>query len=513
MPEKNPEPFEIDDGQPDTEALFSSVLMVEDEPSHAKLITRALRGIVGTVHHASSGEEAFELLGNILPELVLCDLRLPDMSGLRVIETVRAARPGLPTIVMTSSSDLNDAVSVMRAGAWDYMVKDFNPSFAERVELVVTRCARRKLQQMRELQVRAERDAFSAAVRSSPDGMAVVDREGGIVFSNDSFMKLYEQLAGSVQPVELRNIISALRAKNKEAADQLASVFVNEDGDTLLRFELCVAEGDEAPVFYEMMLTSTLIGKESESAPLDIRRFVIWTRDITEKKAQERFQRDVLSTTSHDLKGPLGAILTSVELLNDESGIDPKRASEMINRIGSCARTCVTLIDELLSARRIQDGVLIVRPTWLSVPEVFEDVVLDYTSMARDKSIELITQIDGQDLDVYADKLGIRRILANLVSNAIKFTPRNGQVSLSAKRVTSAVQITVSDTGSGIEPEARPHLFDRYTRLDKHTGVEGTGLGLFVTKSIVDAHSASLELISQVGTGTTFIISFPDGPT
>lgn len=514
MSEPTDGPFDVEDGQLDTAALFSNVLMIEDEPSHAKLIARALRGVVGTVHHAPTGEEAFKLLSSTLPELVLCDLRLPDMDGLRILETIRSARPGLPTIVMTSSSDLNDAVTVMRAGAWDYMVKAFDHSFAERVNLVITRCARRKLQQMRELQVRAERDAFAAAVRSSPDGMAVVDREGGIVFSNESFLKLYEQLAGRVDEPESRNIVTALSAKNEEAAAQLASVFVNEDADTVLRFELCVAENeDDAPTFYEMMLTSTLIGRASESAALDIRRFVIWTRDITDKKAQERFQRDVLSTTSHDLKGPLGAILTSVELLNDENGPAADKAEEMINRIGSCARTCVTLIDELLSARRIQDGVLIVRPTWISVAEVFEDVILDYRSMARDKSIELDTELSEENLDVYADKLGIRRILANLVSNAIKYTPKGGRVLLQAKRGDRTVLITVADNGSGIEPEARPHLFDRYTRLDKHTGVEGTGLGLFVTKSIVDAHSGTIELKSQVGAGTTFIISFPDGPT
>ena len=168
MSEPTDGPFDVEDGQLDTAALFSNVLMIEDEPSHAKLIARALRGVVGTVHHAPTGEEAFKLLSSTLPELVLCDLRLPDMDGLRILETIRSARPGLPTIVMTSSSDLNDAVTVMRAGAWDYMVKAFDHSFAERVNLVITRCARRKLQQMRELQVRAERDAFAAAVRSSP---------------------------------------------------------------------------------------------------------------------------------------------------------------------------------------------------------------------------------------------------------------------------------------------------------------------------------------------------------
>ena len=113
----------------DTLSLFSHVLLIEDEPAHDRLVTRALKGIVGEVSHAASGEEAIAVLNSSLPELVLCDLHLPDISGVDLLGAMKAIRPGLPVIVMTSSSNLDDAVSAMREGASDYMVKQFSEDF------------------------------------------------------------------------------------------------------------------------------------------------------------------------------------------------------------------------------------------------------------------------------------------------------------------------------------------------------------------------------------------------
>lgn len=511
------QPFDIARGEPDTAAVFSKVLLVEDDDSHVRLISRALRGVVGEVVVARSGSEAFEILSSVLPELVLCDLRLPDFSGLKVLETIREVRPGLPLIFMTSSSQLEDAVAVMRAGAWDYMVKEFNDSFREQLQLVITRCAKRKTQEMRELQIRSERDAFSAAVRSAPDGLSVLDRNGDVVFANNSFYAFCAQACRG-ELADPTNIIDAVSKQDCVAGEQLSEHLKAEGRETLWRFELKVSEPEEDqkekdPSYFELMLNSIVLGSGGDIPHnLDIRRYVLWVRDITAKKQRERFQRDLLATTSHDLKGPLGAILTSVDLLEDFQTTNPERATDLITRIGSCARNCVTLIDELLSARRIQDGVLVVRPHPYKVSEALEDVVLDYLPVAKSKPIELFARPLEEHIFVYADKMSLHRVLSNLVSNAIKFTPAGGRVELSAAKVPGATQISVSDNGCGIEAETRPKLFQRYSRLDKHQNVEGTGLGLFVAKNIMDAHDGRIEVRSEVGVGTTFVVTFPDQP-
>lgn len=503
----------------DTLSLFSHVLLIEDEPAHDRLVTRALKGIVGEVSHAASGEEAIAVLNSSLPELVLCDLHLPDISGVDLLGAMKAIRPGLPVIVMTSSSNLDDAVSAMREGASDYMVKQFSEDFKSRISLVIQRLAEQQHRQLREIQVRAERDAFWAAVHTAKDGLAILGPEGNVVFANEAFDN-FCALVGDDCNSQSRSISSLVEQVDKSVAQELQAKLGSQSNDSLWSAELQVptknAKGEESCSFFELSLTSVQrdigdieIGSEARAM---LKRHVVWVHDITRKKEQERFQRDLLSTTSHDLKGPLGAILTSAELISEGTKLEPEKVNELITRIASCARNSITIIDELLSARRIQDGVLVVKPHLYDVADFLEDTVLDYLPMAKAKKLAFSHRALEPGLKVFADRIGLTRILGNLVSNAIKFTPSGGKVELAAERRGKEVRISVTDTGSGIEAKARHMLFTRYARLDKHQEIEGTGLGLFVTKNIVAAHNGRIEVQSEVGVGSTFTVVFPDQP-
>jgi len=506
----------------DTTSIFSSVLLIEDEPAHASLIERALRDVVGDVTHVSSGKEALEAVESSLFELILSDLHLPDTTGIDLIKTIRELRPGLPVIVLTSSNNLDDAVSAMREGAWDYLVKQFSPEFNDGIRLVVQRTAVRREQQLREVQLRSERRNFWAAAHAAQDGLAILGGKGSVVFANEAFRnfaKLLQPGLGAEDPI---NVPQLIRRQDESVANALSSQLVEHSSDLLWSSELQVieasTEGKDTKKFYFDLALSSVKLEELQDVKLtehgipEFHRYVFWVRDITRRKEQERFQRDLLSTTSHDLKGPLGAILTSAELLEDPNFLRSDRAQELVTRIASCARNSINIIDELLSARRIQDGVLIVKPKWYSVGEILEEIVLDYLPIARAKSIDFTHRPVPADLHVYADRLGLHRILGNLVSNAIKFTPSGGRVELGATGKNGETEIHVSDTGAGIEPKARHLLFERYTRLEKHQEIEGTGLGLYVTKNIVAAHNGRIEVKSELGVGTTFIVSLPDGP-
>lgn len=505
---------EIEADSFDTETLFSSVLLIEDETAHAKLLERALKGVVGEVSRAATGAEAIQLLQTSFSELVFCDLNLPDTSGLELIRAIHEYRPGLPVIVMTSSSRLDDAVSAMREGAWEYMLKQFDDELSNRIRLVVQQIAKRKLLEMREIQLRGERDAFWAAAYSARDGMAILSSEGLIVFENEAFKNFRKPLGGAEGE---QNALNLLGARDERLANELREQLAGDARESIWSSELKFEspEKDVQPRYYELSLSSAKLGNFDDitigsTAMTSFRHYVLWVQDISRRKEQEKFQRDLLSTTSHDLKGPLGAVLTSAELLSEGVVKDPKAVAEMITRIASCARNCISIIDELLSARRIQDGVLVVRPQWCEVNEFLQDIVLDYLPMAKAKNIEFFAKQIDPEVKIYADKVGLNRVIGNLISNALKFTPRDGAVILNAERRGNATLISVTDTGQGIEAKARHLLFQRYSRLEKHSDIEGTGLGLFVTKNIVEAHNGRIDLRSEVGVGTTFIVTFPD---
>lgn len=503
------------DGEPNTVELFSQVLLIEDDQGHAAVIRRALASSVGDIRLVHTGGEALESLENNFTELVLCDLHLPDMSGMSVIRGIREARPTLPIIVITSSSDLNDAVQAMREGAWDYMVKQFTGDLKNQIALTLRRTAERKLQQLREIEVRRERDAFWVAAFAAQDGLALLGDKGSVVFANAAFRNVSRMLGGDG---DLSNLVDLIAGQDYEVAHALHNELENPTADSLWKSELRI-EGDssQSARYFELQLSSISPSRIEDFGTLgsivpQFRYHVLWLRDITWRKEQERIQRDLLATTTHDLKGPLGAILTSSELLGEEQFEVKGRGLELLTRISSCARNSLSIIDELLSARRIQDGLLVLRPRWHRMFDFVEDVVLDYQPIAKAKSIEFIACHVDKAARVYADKIGLERVLGNLVNNALKFTRSGGKVEVSAERVGNRVRFTISDTGPGIESNARHELFERFTRLEKHGEVEGTGLGLFVTKKIIDAHNGQVEVKSTVGVGTMFVVTLPDGP-
>lgn len=505
----------------DTASFFTTVLLVEDERPHAALIKRAIQPMVGEIVHVSSGQEALNAIETQLFELVLCDLHLGDMSGIEVLRAIRELRPALPMIVLTSSHVLDDAVSAMREGAWDYMLKQFSEDFNQRMKFVISRTCERKQQQIRETQLRSERRNFWAAVRAAQDGLAIIGSQGSVVFANEAFHMFCKLLGMSDRTASgPYNLIELLSSQDQSVAAALKKQLQEGRADLLWNSELEVKEKfpDESKhsCYFDLSLSSVKLEELEELGIVDtgiqLHRYIIWVRDVTRRKEQERFQRDLLSTTSHDLKGPLGAILTSAELLSDEEFLRSAKGQELVTRIASCARNSITIIDELLSARRIQDGVLVVKPRWYPLNESLEDIVLDYVPLAKAKAIDFSSRPAAPEVKIFADRIGLARVLGNLISNAVKYTPRGGKVELYAEQVPGAVRVAVSDTGPGIDSKDRHLLFERYTRLEEHEQIEGTGLGLYVTKNIIDAHNGRIEVLSEVGVGTTFVVTFPDEP-
>jgi CheY-like chemotaxis protein/anti-sigma regulatory factor (Ser/Thr protein kinase) len=489
--------------------LFSQILLIEDEPAHAELIKRALRGLCAEVELARTGGEALEKLATLYPEVVLCDLHLPDMTALEILRQIKAFRPHLPFIVLTSSNDIESAVSCMRNGASDFMVKSFSDDLRGRIELTLARISEEISRREKEIQLRLERDAFWTAAHATTDGLAILGSDGAIVFQNRAF----SSFCRSIDPEGSEgDIVKLIDRVNPVVSAALKSELSGRSVTGLWRSDLAVNTGPvDKPVIRHFELSLSVVSRSEEDSVLS-RKVVLWCRDITGKKDQERINRELLATTTHDLKGPLGAIINSIELLEQMLPDREAKVDELLTRVASCSRNCISMIDELLSARRIQDGVFKVRPRNLDAASELEDMVLDYLPMAKSRGIKLYSRQIEKTI-VYADTIGFKRVLGNLVSNALKFTKAGGEVELSAERTGSEVKVSVRDTGAGIAKEMLHTLFEKYGRLDRDQDIEGSGLGLFVTKNIVDAHSGRIEIKSELNVGTTFTVVFPDEET
>jgi signal transduction histidine kinase len=224
---------------------------------------------------------------------------------------------------------------------------------------------------------------------------------------------------------------------------------------------------------------------------------------------EERRQRETfISVISHELRGPIAVLMGYADLLPDWDRIPADRRARALRAIGDQTRQMNRLIGDLLDVSRIQTGRFAIDEESVDLSEVVHGVVSALQATAPDRDI----QVDAPDqLVLMADRGRIAQALGNLVSNALKYSPMGGPVRVKLRREDGGALVSVADEGVGIAPEQMSQLFRPYSRLfrERHVG-KGVGLGLFITKGIVEAHGGHIWAESAgPGRGTTFRFTLP----
>ncbi len=246
----------------------------------------------------------------------------------------------------------------------------------------------------------------------------------------------------------------------------------------------------------------------------NLRRFegigwIIVMHDITPFKEMDKLKSDLIATVSHDLKQPLSVMNGYIELLQMQQTITPLGMNS-VNMIRRAVTNMRQLIDDLLDLAKIESGIkLDLKP--VSIQAVVQDCIDQLRPAAQNKEMALTNMVADSLPEVMGDEARLRQILINLTGNAVKYTPPQGWVKVSAERRGSMLRITVQDNGLGISPEDQMHIFDRFYRVRRPEtdSIEGTGMGLAIVKSLVEAHNGQIGLESRLGEGTTFILTLP----
>ncbi|HSP99067.1 MAG TPA: ATP-binding protein [Candidatus Dormibacteraeota bacterium] len=233
----------------------------------------------------------------------------------------------------------------------------------------------------------------------------------------------------------------------------------------------------------------------------------------TEAQQARELRLDLLSGVSHDLKNPLGVIESLADLLLDGSAGDLNcQQADLTRRIRASTRQVITLSQNLIDAERIEAGRLVVMPRRASLSKVVDDALVVARSASAIKGVALQAQVDPDLPLLVLDTVQMERVIANLLGNAIKFTPAGGRVRLNARRQRGAVLLDVADDGTGIPPEELPRLAEPHFRGVRSRGIDGAGLGLFIVRAVVEAHGGTLRIVSTVGEGTAITVALPVEP-
>jgi two-component system sensor histidine kinase CreC len=250
-------------------------------------------------------------------------------------------------------------------------------------------------------------------------------------------------------------------------------------------------------------------------------RLETWTRSelgtlaravgrMREKLEGKAYVEEMATNLSHELKTPLAAIRGSAELLEGPASDDPAARARFLTNIQTEVARLDRLVSEVLKLSRIEAQPAVGEATPIDAAAVARELAEAYRTRAADAGIVFTSEIGNEPMPIRVAELHLKQLLSNLLDNALQFTAAGRAVRLDANRRDGAIEIEVSDKGTGIEPELLPKVFDRFfTTENPRTGNRGTGLGLAIAKSIATANGGTISVRSELGRGSSFIVVFP----
>ena len=245
---------------------------------------------------------------------------------------------------------------------------------------------------------------------------------------------------------------------------------------------------------------------EARLFPLSKMEALIIVRDVTEQARLSQMKSDFINRASHELRTPLTASILMTELLRQ--GGTQEEMSQYIEALAGELNRQKNLVNQLLTAGRLERGAMRLERVNLNLIPILQDSILAVTTIANERSIKIILSAAIQPIFVRGDSNGLQQVFTNLVNNAVKFSNTGSQVEVRATPYEDETRIDIIDFGLGIPPEAMPHLFDRFYRANNATMAEipGSGLGLYIVKSIIGELGGTISVKSKVNEGTVFTV-------
>jgi signal transduction histidine kinase len=269
---------------------------------------------------------------------------------------------------------------------------------------------------------------------------------------------------------------------------------------------LAVAEFERTQPQYQRFRCYTAPVRHSEGATLG-RLFVF--RDITRESEAERMRSAFVATVSHELRSPLTAIVGYTDTLLSAGPWDAETQREFLEIIAQSAGKLTGLVDNLLDAAKVEAGVLQLDREPVRIERIAEQVLAHRRLIAANHQLRLEVEPDLPVAE--ADPIRVEQVLANLVDNAIKYAPDGGPITVRIRKADHELRVEVADEGVGVTPEQAERLFERFYRADSSVRrtTRGVGLGLFICRSLVEAHNGRIGVDSQPGRGSTFWFTLP----
>lgn len=469
---------------------------------------------------AGSVAQARQILGGSKFDLAFVDYLLGDGTAFDILDLI----VDTPSVFTTGTGSEELAVKAMRSGAYDYLIKDPARNYLKVLPEIAKNAIRHKkaedelkryheklveLVKERTEQLAEEKELLAVTLSSMVDAVIAVDAENRIMLFN----KAAEQLTGwRFEEVRGKSVDEIIRIINEQtsrpAENPIDKVLESRriesgtDHDALVNRHgrVCPVSVTAAPIRRN---DGTMTG------------IVMVLHDVSQQREIDRMKSDFISSVSHELRTPLTSIKAYAETILHDKNMTEETKREFLGVINEESDRLTNLINGILEISRIESGTIEIARKPVNLVSVVRRAVEDLEHLAGKKKIRLQTDIAEQLPLTLGDENKILSMVSNLVNNAIKFTPDNGLVMVSAQVSPdgSGLVIKVADNGMGIPKEDLPKIFGRFYRVHRPgKQIQGTGLGLAIVKEIVIRHDGRIEVESEIDKGSAFTVFLPAAP-
>lgn len=499
---------------------MSKILAVDDE----KMVTSAFKTLFKVegytdVNLFNSPQEALDFLADNKPDLIISDFIMPEMNGLEFLREAKKLYPEVSMILLTGYADKENAIkAINEVGLYKYIEKPWdNDDLLMNVRNGIERShllenlrnkiseledAKKQLQDYSENleKIVAERTAelleankkLSGIINYCADGIIIVDAQGNIEQVNPAC----ENMIGlSEKALCTKNIKDIAYSKKSEFN------FDNENSEMFLR---------------DFYITNTLSGAH---IPVEIsfalcapEKYVGVIRDVTVQKETERLRDDFIATLTHDMRTPLLAQIQTLRFfLEGAIGELNEKQRVLLSTMLQSNEDLLGLVNALLEVYRFDSGKLELCRTNFPIKDLVEQCYSELLPLAQKKNLKFEVLYELPDKQyINADRAEIKRVITNLCGNAINYTNKDGEIKVLAKAQNGDFIFSVSDNGNGIPQADIPNLFMRFSQGTTKKRSTGTGLGLYLSRQIIEAHGGKIWVDSKVSKGSEFTFLLTD---
>ena len=480
------------------------ILVADDNADMREYLSNLLQSH-WRVEAVGNGVEALESVRANPPDLILSDVMMPQLDGFGLLAALRSndASKDIPFFLLSARSGEEARLEGLTAGADDYLVKPFSSrELIARIESMLLRS------QIRAMEKR-HADRMATIFAQAPVAIAIT-RGPNHVFELANAP--YQELVGN-RPIIGRSVRESLpELEGQTVLDLLDNVYRTAEpyiGRSMgVRLRRSPGEVDER--FFDFVY-QPMLKTDGSIEGIAVVAFEVTelTRARQTAEIANRTKDEFLAMLGHELRNPLTPILTAVHLMRLRGGGGMEKECSVIERQ---ARHLVRLVDDLLDVSRVAQGKINLQKKKLEIADIISKAIETASPLLEERQHRLTVNVPAQGLQVHADPERLTQVLANLLTNACKYTENRGHIRVDAMLDNNQIVVEIRDNGIGIRADMLPHVFEMFAQetqaIDRAGG--GLGLGLAIVRSLTELHGGTVHVFSAgPGTGSVFTIKLP----